>query len=141
MKSTYRLYVGWFLKVMLFGLLGFFTIIGVGLLFPGGWVSGPPPLFGVFWLGMIGFMWYQVLTTPHQIELDERGLVTFVSILKRVEVNSGNIESIRPQMGQLGFLVVRHQGGRLRLLSQFDDFHVFLTELRALNPRVQLRGC
>lgn len=140
MKTAYRLYVGWYLKVMVFGMLGVFSMVGVGILLPGA-LDGPPLMFGLFWLGVLSFMWYQVLTMPHRIEVDDGGLVTFVSILKRVEVPSGGIQSIQPRTGQFGFLVVHHQSGKINLLSQFDEFHVFLTDLKTRNPSVQLRGC
>jgi hypothetical protein len=51
------------------------------------------------------------------------------------------IESIKPQGGKFGFLVVRTSQGKINLLNQFDGFHEFIIQLKASNPSIEIRGC
>lgn len=54
------------------------------------------------------------------------------------------IEICRPRCraaNQFGTFILKHDGGRLTFIGQFDGFHEFLTALRAANPQVELRGC
>ncbi len=140
-RRVYRLYLGLYLKVLLPLLLGGFTVLGIVWLIPGLVSGGPPFPFPIVWLGALAYMWIFLLSVPYRIEVDEAGRVTFVSRLRRIQVASGAIRSIRPRPLHIGFLVVRHDGGRILLLSQFDGFHEFLTELTARSPGVELRGC
>lgn len=140
---TYKLYLSFMLPLMIFGILGLFTIMGL-LLVSGVLISegnGPPRLFGVFWLGMVGWNWYWILSLPHKINFSDRGEITFVSLLRRRTVSGTEIESIKPYQGQFGFLLVRTAHCKIRLLNQFDGFHDFIVNLKAINPSVELRGC
>jgi hypothetical protein len=132
------------LKLMIFGMLGLFAIVGL-LLVSGVFFSaeenGPPRIFGVFWLGMIGWNWYWILSLPHKITVSETGEITFISLLRRRSVTGAEIESIKPDRGQFGFLLVRTGNRKIRLLNQFDGFHDFISNLKTMNPSVELRGC
>ena len=75
------------------------------------------------------------------ISVSETGEITFISLLRRRSVSGGEIESIKPDRGQFGFLVVRAANRKIRLLNQFDGFHEFIINLKAINPSVELRGC
>ncbi len=129
---------------MIFGMLGLFTIVGL-LLVSGVFLTAegnsPPRFFGILWLGMVGWNWYWILSFPHMITVSETGETTFISLLRRRSVPGREIESIKPDRGQFGFLVVRTANRKIRLLNQFDGFHGFITNLKAMNPSVELRGC
>jgi hypothetical protein len=94
---------------MVFGMLGLFTILGLllvsGLFISGG--NGPPRFFGIFWLGIVAWNWYWILSLPHKITISDTGEITFTSLLRRRTVSGAEIESIKPDRGQFGFLVVR----------------------------------
>lgn len=98
-------------------------------------------VFGVAW--SFGVLWLLIwmLRLPRRIELHEHGLVVFQGPLRRLNIQASEISSIKPGGSQLGFLVLKHSGGRLRLLNQFDGFHDFLTRLKESNPGIELRGC
>lgn len=125
-------------------LLGIFLIVGLLLAVSAFW-DGKDPWAGR--LGVLAFLavaiWnaYWVLSLPQRISVSETGQIEFRSPLRRRTVTSGEVVSIRPDGGQFGFLTVRTARRKIRLLNQFDGFHDFLTELKARNPAVELRGC
>ena len=143
--KSYNLYVSLILKVMAFGMLAIFAIVGILFLsgifesFEG---DGPPRFVGLFFLG-IGLWngWYWLLSIPYKIIVSETGEITFVSLARRKKVNPGNIKSIKPESGQIGFLVVRTSHGKIRILNQFDGFHDLISNLKTNNPSIELRGC
>jgi hypothetical protein len=95
---------------------------------------------GRFWLGAIGFGVVLSGRIPTRIELAGDGRIRFRGLLRRIEVQATEIESIKPR-AQLGLLSLKHSGGRILLINQFDGFHEFLVALKGLNPSVELRGC
>ena len=141
--AVYKLYLSPGLKLLLgfmvlaFGGAGFAMIVAPLLVQT---PKAPPPLFGVFFLGVICLSLFSTLRLPHQITLAPDGAVEFRSILRRWVVRAGEIRSIKPS-SNLGFFLVRTDGAKIRLLAQFDGFHVFLTRLQAIHPTVELRGC
>jgi hypothetical protein len=141
--AVYKLYLPPGLKLLLgfmFLALGgaAFALIMVPLLVQT--PKSPPPLFGVFFLGIICLSLFSTLRLPHQITLAPDGAIEFRSILRSWVVRAGEIRSIKPS-SHLGFFLVRTDGANIRLLAQFDGFHDFLTRLQALHPLVELRGC
>ena len=141
--SAYHLYVQRHAKILIFGVLGVFTIIG--LLFITGMLQssngdGPPRVFGIFWLGIVGWYWYWVLSMPHTIGVSESGSVEFISVIRTRRTTLREIESIKPD-SQFGFLIVRTGGKKIRIFNQFDGFHDFILRLKTANPAVELRGC
>jgi hypothetical protein len=129
---------------MIFGMLGLFTIVGLRLasgVFLTDKGNGPPRFFGLLWLGIVGWNWYWILFFPHKITVSETGEITSLSLLRRRSVSGAEIESIKPDRGQFGFLVVRTANRKIRLLNQFDGFHDFIINLKTMNPSVELRGC
>ncbi len=141
---AYHLYVQRYAKISIFGMLGVFTI--VGLLFIAGVLQssngdGPPRVAGIFWLAIVGWYWYWVLSMPHTIGVSESGDVEFISITRTRRTTLREIESIKPYSSQFGFLTVKTGSGKIRILNQFDGFHDFILRLKTANPRVELRGC
>lgn len=83
------------------------------------------------------------LAIPVEITIDEDGIIAFRRRLRKVTIPAGDIASITtgawydPNRFQA---VVRHKGGKLRLINQFDDFVDFLATLGDLNPTVEIKG-
>jgi len=141
---TYSLYMSIYLKLVLFGTLGLFTVIGLLAALGPAIGFGDDVrqwLFGTFWLAIVGWLWYMVLSIPHTITVQADDQIEFVSVLRRKQFLPLEIKSIKPEASQFGFLVVHTNRGKIRLLNQFDGFHEFLTNLKGKNPSVELRGC
>lgn len=136
--KVYRLYLATSMKIMLFGMVAAFVVAAL-VFFSGVFPQGAPRLVGLFWLLPLSILSYQILWTPHRIEVLADGRMRFVALARRIEVSAQAVQSILPDRGRLGFLVL--SGGRIRLVNQFDGFHEFLTTLKARNPGVVLRGC
>jgi hypothetical protein len=96
-----------------------------------------PVWFGVIWLAGALYTAYQYLKMPYLIELREDASIRFVG-LRTTIISPQDILSIRAfgGMGQL-----KYRGGKIVLMTQFTGFHEFLTELKRLNPNVEVRGC
>ena len=141
--KSYRLYIQRHLKILFFGMLALFTIIGLLLitgLFQSTKGDGPPRVFGIFWLGMIGWYWYWMLSMPHTIIVSESGHVEFIGVIRKRLTTLREIQSIKPD-SQFGFLTIKTSSGKFRILNQFDEFHDFILRLKTANPAVEIRGC
>jgi len=142
---TYNLYMQRSLKVLIIVVL--VVLVFIALLLLSGVVKdsrgeGPPWFIGVFFLAVAGFNgYYWVLRIPHRIDTAEDGHIEFISLVRRKRVAARDIRSIVPDAGQIGFLSVRTDQGRIRILNQFDEFHEFIAWLKTKNPVVELRGC
>jgi hypothetical protein len=141
--KTYPLYLTRIDKIMIFAPAIFVTLMGIffGLGFFRRSSGAPLPFIALFWLIPVGMFWYFILITPYRIHVDPTGGVEFVSILRKRHVMAMEIQSIKPQGGKFGFLVVRTGQGKINLLNQFDGFHEFITHLKTSNPTVEIRGC
>lgn len=142
--KTYPLYLSIYFKLVVFGPLSLFTVGGL-LVALGPAIAfgddGPQWFFGIFWLVILILLWYVILSIPHRIVVHPDDQIEFVSILRRKQFLPLEIKSIKPEASQFGFLAVQTNRGKVRLLNQFDGFHEFLTNLKAKNPPVELRGC
>ena len=103
--------------------------------------AGPPWFVGFFFLAILGVNALWVLWIPHKIMLHQDRTVEFTSVFRNRRVPVPEIVSIKPEGTTPGFLVVRTERSKIRLLAQFDGFHDFLTRLKSLNSAVELRGC
>ena len=97
--------------------------------------------FLLIWVGFAGFYAYRMLQMPSTIEWLGNGAVSFRGPIRTLSIPISEIQSIRPDGNGLGFLEIRFIGGKLQILNQFDEFHEFLSRLKAENPNVELRGC
>jgi hypothetical protein len=136
----YPLYLPGPVKFILFPMLVALTLLGV-LMIAGVFSDPQSRVFGSVCLVVVGVLWFKVLTIPHRIEVKRDGTFTFVSLLRRIQVSPQSVRSIKPASSRLGFFVLKHSGGTIHLLGQFDGFHEFLSALRISNPGVELRGC
>ena len=138
--KVYHLYLSIVIKIMIFGMLSIFTIVGV-LIASGILGSEPPKLFGLLLFGIAGWNWYWVLSIPHKISVSEAGKIEFISVMRRKHLTSREIESIKPAFGQIGLLVIRTSLGKIRIVNQFDGFNEFIFNLKKGNPSIELHGC
>lgn len=142
--AVYKLYLPPGLKLILGLVLAAVLMFGVGLTSWSLWWHDPkaPPLaFGLMWLAIgVIYLWF-FLNMPYRITLTEDGTVEFISLWRRRRVRLDEIKSIKPAGSQFGFLMVRTERRKIRILAQFDDFHDFLARLQARHPGVELRGC
>jgi len=141
--KIYPLYLTRIDKITIFAPVIIFMLVGIffGLSLSRSMGRGPTPFLAFFWLIPIGFFWYFILSTPYRINVDPTGEIEFISVLRKRRVMAMEIESIKPQAGKFGFLVVRTSQGKINLLNQFDGFHEFITHLKASNPSIEIRGC
>lgn len=141
--ECYRLYLPLFFKAMVGIILVLFTGIGgcliwVALTYPGMNLS---PLLGVLWLMAMLLPWLWVVSIPSLIQVGEDGKVELKSLIRTRRINAADIIAIQPDPAQLGFLIIKLRKGKIRLLNQYDGFHMFLTDLKQRNPSLILRGC
>ena len=111
-------------------------------------VGGPATLFALvdrrdwfyaLWLGVLAFIWYQVLRTAFAIRVEgER--CEFRALARRTVVPGRQIESVRASWMGGNVVTVRHRDGKVLLLQPMEGFHEFLAWLKAVNPAVELRG-
>lgn len=142
--KTYPLYLSIYFKLTVFVPLSLFTVGGLLVaLGPAiaAWDDGPPWFVGIFWLVILCWLWYLVLSIPRRIVVHPDDQIEFVSVLRRKRFLPLEVKSVKPEATQFGFLLVQTNRGKVRLLNQFDGFHEFLTDLKAKNPSVELRGC
>lgn len=98
---------------------------------------------GLIWLGalwMLAVLWgcYRQVMMPHSIEVTETGTIRFVGAFRTSIVEPSTVVSVRSWAGP--FMEVSHAGGKILLLRQFTGFYQFLSDLRAANPNVAVRG-
>ena len=139
--QAYKLFVQPWLKAwLIFG--GIVTIVMPGVIFFMGLRDGEPPLFvAALPLVVFAMPWYQVSSTTHTINIRTDQGIEFISLLRTRTIQPSQIKSIKPAGGQFGWLCVRHSNGKIALIQQFTGFHQFLSELREVNPQVELVGC
>jgi len=142
--KIYRLNVSLFLKILMALVLVFFTGVGIFLLWYTSVHTGdnvPPPLLAVAWLTATLLPWIWLLTIPYRIRVDDLGAIEFKSLVRTRTLSPTDIISIQPDISQLGFLIIKHRAGKIRLVHQFDGFHEFLNHIKTVNPSITLRGC
>ena len=143
-SQVYRLYWSWgtlgIMWVMpIFATIPFVVCLVLGSTFPDGeiFLFIAVPLF----LGYATWMWYRALSIVRRIIVRPNESIEFVTGLRHVIVPPQDIISIRPEGGHIGFLIIRHRQGRVRLFNQFNGFHEFLSHLRSRTPGVEVYGC
>jgi hypothetical protein len=98
-------------------------------------------VIGIFWLGMLSWVWYWILSIPYKIQVHETTEIEFIGLIRRRRIKAMEIQSIKAERSQFGFLVIRHTGGKIKILNQFDGFHEFIADVKGNNPLIELRGC
>ena len=144
--KVYELYLSLTFKIYVYGMLGLFIVVGtivvateISLLSED---NGTPLLFAIIIIILIGWIFYYICSFPHRITVSETGEITFISLLRQRRTSIAEIESIKPDPSQFfGFLVIRTQNKKIKILNQFDNFHEFIFNLKSKKPSIELRGC
>jgi cytochrome c biogenesis protein CcdA len=144
--KTYELYLSLFFKIFVFGIFGLLIIVGIVIIVTGIFFFTENNvsllIMGIFMTIIAGgnFLW--IFSFPHRIAVSDTGEITFISLLRRRQTNIAEIESIKPDPSQFfGFLVIRTQNKKIKILNQFDGFHDFILNLKSKKPSIELRGC
>ncbi len=115
-----------------FVFVGLLSILGL----LGGY--GGAQLVGLLFVVFAGHSAYRYLRIPHTI-VWRGATIAFKAILRTMAMAPSEIISVKP--AEPGFLLLRSRRGNVLILNQFDSMHEFLTQLKAVNPTVELRGC
>ena len=139
--KQYRLRITVTTAVLNYGLPAFFVLVTIGLLVvrPEGMTKSPYVIAA--WIAAGTWLAWTTLRLPTLILFSPDGMIEFAGLIGRRRIPADSVISIRPGGNREGMLVLNHQHGKIYLLSQFDGFHDFLTELKRLNPLVELQGC
>ena len=143
--KTYDLYLSRLFKIMVFGMLGLFTVIGIiilasGFIFSG--ANGLPWFFGFFFIAIVAWNFYYIFSFPYRITVSGTGEISFIGVLKSRQLTTSEIKSITPDPRQFfGFLIIKTENTKIKILNQFDGFHEFIQKLKESNPSIELRGC
>ena len=139
---TYPLRIGAFAKIMVVGILSVMTLAGFAIPFADpAESSAPPALFAIFWFGILGVFWFQVLSFPQAIIHQADDTLVFKAPIRSRSVAIAELRAIEPVPNQFGMLRFRHTNGKVNVLNQFDGFHELITAIKTKNPDVELRGC
>jgi hypothetical protein len=143
--KTYGLARGlvWFLRLGAIFALAIIVAIGVSI------TTNPQDdggtIFFIVWLVYAGsLLFFGLRTIPHHVTIDDKGRVVFSMIGRSVEVQAGDIASIRPVRFDINrqFVLLRYEeGGRsrkLRLPTAYEGFHQMLNQLNSLNPQIDM---
>jgi hypothetical protein len=89
------------------------------------------------WLWFAGLAWY-----PYEMRLTSEGVLAFRSVLRTIRVDAGDLVSIRPYVFDMGgtTLVFKTPSRSVHVLRRMDGLLDLITELRAINPNLELRG-
>lgn len=144
--EEFRLHRSATTRFLTVGVPALMLVAGLVVVVPLGLVKRPPAgpapiVFLAVWFLVVALAIFQSLRMPTAIELHAQGKVVFRARLRQIEIDARAIRSIRPRGNQFGYLTLRHDGGSVVFLNQFDGFHRFLTRLEELNPSVELVGC
>jgi hypothetical protein len=129
----------WFGTVVLFTF--FFIVVVLGLLGEEGAANAIP--FVLLMLGVLAWLWFEGLAYfPYEIRLTSDGVLAFRSVLRTIRVDAGDLVSIRPFAFDMGgrTLVFETPSRKLQALRRMDGMLDLITELRANNPNLLLRG-
>jgi hypothetical protein len=141
---VYELYFPPVLKVMLAAMAVVFVAAAAALfclplVFPN--ANTPPLPVALLFVGVLVVNAAWMLSIPHRMILHQDGTIEFISVLRQRVIRAAEIDSIKPEGTTYGFVILRAGRAKVRLLTQFDGFHDFLTRLKAMNPGIELRGC
>jgi hypothetical protein len=116
-----------------------FTLFGLLAVLPDAVRNPDHIVFDAIWLGIVGWFWFNVLSTPFEARISPDGWIQFRGLARRVMVAAGEIRQIRGLGGNMG-MKIEHARGRIWLRLPFTENFQFLTRIRELNPSVQIRG-
>jgi hypothetical protein len=139
--ATYPVEVPWSVRLLGGAALALLAAAGVVLLVLAlGSPTSPAWLlaFALLWLAGTLAVGKQILSFPSRLELGADGVLRFVCPTRIVKVPLSTIRTIRP--GPLGFLVVTHDRGSLRLPARPTGLEDLLLRVRAASTRAVIVG-
>lgn len=129
------------LPLILLGVFGLAAVVGLVWSLPKGLGGGPPFPFFLFILAVLGLNLWLLGSTALEVRLEDDGHVEFVAPLRRVRIPVIEILSIAPSDIMQGkVFVLKHRNGRIRFDPRLNGMHELIAELKARNPRIELRG-
>jgi hypothetical protein len=131
-------------KVWAIGMGAFFLAFGIGLV--EGFVREPQPIAVVIlfvgWITLLlGLIVWCLTRLPTRITLSEQA-ITFQTVLRRFEIPVEAVISVKVLWSDPwgGMPMLRHKGGKVRLISAMEGFYDFLGRLKEINPMIEIRG-
>ncbi len=137
--KIYKLYLSKGLKIfypVMLILIILFALANV--IFP---IEGLPRPIAILWAVIIICVCYQYLKIPFEIRVLDGSNIEFRSFIRSTIISTKEIKSIKPWHNAVGLLIVKHSKGKIRLLNQFDNFHEFISFVKASNSNIEIRGC
>lgn len=120
----------------------FFTVIGLAVLLPQSLDNDPdvPLFFLIIWFGILGWFWFNVVSTPYRALLYSDGRLELQTLARRKTVHALEIKRIRGGGLAMGYTgaVIEHTNGKIWLRTSFVNFFDFLTRLKELNPAIEI---
>lgn len=106
--------------------------------------DAPSLVFALFWIGIVGWFWYLALVwTSYEVVLSAEEQLSFKSVLKRTTMDARDVVFIGSAMdGWDPYMLVfrTDSGATARIPRQSDGLVALVTEIKKVNPRVELRG-
>jgi hypothetical protein len=130
--------------IFVWGILIFLAAGGIFLALRVAAPSGAPPearWLILVWLGFLLWIGYFYLKIPFKISLGDDNLLEFKSVVRTTVVAPRDIVSIKAMPLSLGFINVKHRGGKLRLMCQITGLYELIYTVKTLNPEVEIEGC
>jgi hypothetical protein len=117
--------------VLTFGFLGLLTALTVfGVFF------AEPQLFFVAFLLVLALSWHQRLKTLVEVRTRDDGVIEFRGVIGRGELS---VDQIRRVMRVGRGYWIEHTDGSLALYGNMEGIDEFLSELRAMNPALEVK--
>lgn len=130
-----------FVPLILIGVLDLGALVGLAWSLGRGLEGDPPfPVFLVIFAALSLNLWL-LGTVALEIRLEDDGHVELVAPFRRVRIPVLEILSITPSdMMQGKAFVLKHRDGQLRFDPKLTGMHELVSELKARNPSIELRG-
>jgi hypothetical protein len=143
--NVYRLHFPLLQRIIVFGTMGIMSIVGVGLIVAAALnrLGGMPVPFLLFWLAALGWNWYVLVGIPYEIRFEPGDRLSFKSLARTATLNASEIKSIKPYGGGFGsgpLFILRHDGGKIRLVAQFTGFHEVVSRIKTAHPGIEVIG-
>ena len=116
-----------------------FTFVGLLAVLPDAVRNPDNRVFDAIWLAVLGWFCFNILRSPYEARLGPDGRVAFRGLVRRVVLDATAIREIRG-LGLNAGIRIEHASGRLWLRVPFTENFDFLTQIRQLNPSVEIRG-
>lgn len=94
----------------------------------------------LFLCAAFAWNWYILLGIPYEIRFEAPGQLSFVALRGTTSLSAAKLHSLKPYRGGGGFYVLRHEGGKIRLIAQMTGFHEAITRIKAANPHFEVVG-